>query len=153
MHSFETARAVLAALVFAAAAAGCATNTGPTASRDGTYGNAVAYGTIESIEATTGATERSGPGLGAAAGAVVGGVLGNQVGAGRGRAAATIGGAVAGGLVGNEAEQRMGNRQGQAYRVRVRLDNGSTTTLTQDAATDLRIGGRVRVENGRAYPL
>ena len=153
MHISQSTRAALAAVVIAVAAAGCATNTGPTASRDGTYGNAVTYGTVESIEATTGAAERGGPGLGAAAGAVVGGVLGNQVGAGRGRAAATVGGAVAGGLVGNEAEQRMGNRQGQAYRVRVRLDNGSTTTLTQDAATDLRIGGRVRVENGRACPL
>lgn len=154
MHISQSTRAALAAVVIAVAAAGCATNTGPTASRDGTYGNAVAYGTVESIEATTGAAERGGPGLGAAAGAVVGGVLGNQVGAGRGRAAATVGGAVAGGLVGNEAEQRMGNRApGQAYRVRVRLDNGSTTTLTQDAASDLRIGGRVRVENGRAYPL
>jgi outer membrane lipoprotein SlyB len=110
----------------------------------------VAYGTVESIEVTD--APKSGIGLGSVAGAVVGGVLGHQVGGGRGNTAATIGGAVAGGVAGHEVEKRTGN-QAATYRVRVRLDNGSTEMLNQESAADLRVGGRVRVENGRAYPI
>ncbi len=129
-----------------------ACTTSPYQSTASSYpaASTIAYGTVESIEVAD--AEKNGIGLGSVAGAVVGGVLGNQVGGGRGRAAATVGGAVAGGVAGHEIEKRSGG-QASAYRVRVRLDNGSTQVLNQDTASDLRVGGRVRIENGRAYPL
>jgi len=146
MHGFL--QASTAALVLALAAC----SSSPYSSTSSSYPSAstVAYGTVESIEAAD--AGKSGIGLGSVAGAVVGGVLGNQVGSGRGRTAATIGGAVAGGVAGHEVEKRTGS-QAQAYRVRVRLDNGTTQVLDQASAADLRVGGRVRIENGRAYPL
>lgn len=102
-------------------------------------------GTIQSIDLVQ--SQHSGPGLGSVAGAVVGGVLGNQVGSGSGRTAATIAGAVGGGVVGNRMEQ---NSRGadQAYRISVRMDNGSVQTLTQSTAPNLQIGERVRLDNG-----
>lgn len=137
-----------AALVLAVAA--CSSNPYRSTSSNYPAASTVAYGTVESIEVAD--TQKSGIGLGSVAGAVAGGVLGNQVGSGRGRTAATIGGAVAGGVVGHEVEKRVGSG-GETYRVRVRLDNGTTQVLDQDSAADLRAGGRVRIENGRAYPL
>jgi outer membrane lipoprotein SlyB len=141
-------QAGLAAL--ALALAGCSSS--PYQSTTSSYPAAsnVTYGTVESVEVTD--AQKSGIGLGSVAGAVVGGVLGNQVGGGRGRTAATVGGAVAGGVAGHEVEKRVGN-QAEAYRVRVRLDNGTTQVLNQESANDLRVGGRVRIENGRAYPI
>ncbi len=142
-------QAGFAALVMALA--GCSSSPYQSTSSSYPAASTISYGTVESIEVTN-AGSRGSSGLGAAAGAVAGGLLGHQVGSGRGNTAATIGGAVAGGVIGNEAEKRVG-KSADAYRVRVRLDNGSTQVLNQDTASDLRVGSRVRVENGRAYPL
>jgi len=110
---------------------------------------------VESVEVVAGApAARSGPGIGAIGGAIAGGVLGNQVGHGTGRAAATVGGAVAGGVIGNEIEKRVDNRgaiAGTAYRFRVRMDDGSYQTITQEDHQNIRVGDRVRVDNGRVY--
>lgn len=143
-------KAAIAAI--ALTAAGCSTSPRtPATTSSGPAYSSVAYGTVQSIE--TVAADRSASGIGAAAGAVAGGVLGNQVGSGSGRTAATVGGAVAGGLLGNEAEKRIGSGGNPAYRVQVRLDDGSLRTVTQDTANNLRVGGRVRVEGDRVYPL
>jgi outer membrane lipoprotein SlyB len=138
----------MAALLLAFA--GCSDNPYRAAGADYPSANTIAYGTVDSIE--VGGPARSGPGLGAAVGAIAGGVLGNQIGHGTGRAAATVGGAVAGGVVGNEAEKRMGGET-QGYRIRVRLDNGTTQLITQSSDEGLRVGQRVRIDNGHAYPL
>ena len=107
----------------------------------------VQYGYVESISYMDG---RSGTtGGGAIVGGIIGGVLGNQVGDGRGKTAATVVGAGAGALIGNEIEK---NRNvGDRVEVRVRLDNGSRATYTQDNAPDFRNGDRVRIESGRVY--
>ena len=76
------------------------------------------------------------------AGGVVGGALGNQMGHGNGRAAMTILGAIGGGLAGNEIEKR--TRSETVYQVRVRMDDGSVRTLTQQTAP--AAGARVAVE-------
>ena len=108
------------------------------------------YGVIDSIQVTRGNTN-SGPGLGAVVGGVVGGLLGNQVGGGNGKVAATAAGAIGGAVVGNQVEQNNRAAAREMYQINVRLDNGSYATVTQDTMNDLRVGNRVRVENGRVY--
>ncbi len=111
----------------------------------------VAYdsGTVERIEVLR---YGGGPpvGVGAILGGVTGGIIGHQIGGGRGNTAATIAGAVGGALVGNEIEK--GQRvEGDRYRVTVRLDSGGVLTVEQSESMALRVGDRVRVENGRLY--
>ncbi|HCE08240.1 MAG TPA: hypothetical protein DEQ40_06495, partial [Oxalobacteraceae bacterium] len=77
-------------------------------------------------------------------------VLGNQVGGGSGRTAATAAGIVGGALAGNEIERRRDNTR-QLYQIGIRLQDGGYQTVTQDTITDLRVGDRVRIENGHAY--
>ena len=108
------------------------------------------YGYVDSVEVIP-ASGAHGIGIGAVGGAVVGGVLGNQIGHGTGRAAATVGGAVAGGVIGNEIEKRVHPAQPGGFRYRVRMDDGSYQTYTQDQHDNIRVGDRVRVENGRVW--
>ena len=109
------------------------------------------YGVVESIQATS-AQAATGPGAGAVLGGVVGGLLGNQVGGGKGKTAATVAGVVGGAVVGNQVEQNNRNQAAaNAFQVNVRLDSGSYVAVTQDNVNDLRVGNRVRIENGRAY--
>ena len=65
------------------------------------------------------------------------------------KSAATIGGAVAGAAVGNEIERRRENGGDSAYRIDVRLDNGALRSATTEHVGDIRVGDRVRIENGR----
>ena len=110
------------------------------------------YGYVEAVEAVPAEQRSAGPGIGAIGGAIAGGVLGNQVGSGTGRAAATVGGAVAGGVIGHQVEKHVrGNQAATAYRFRVRMDDGSYQTFTQDRHDNIRVGDRVRVENGQVY--
>jgi outer membrane lipoprotein SlyB len=111
--------------------------------------NAVNYGAIESIEGI-----RSSPGTsgaGAVVGGLVGGLLGNQVGGGNGKTAATLAGVVGGAYLGNNVEQNRNAPAPDMYQIRIRLDNGDRTAVTQDSVYELRVGDRVRVADGRAY--
>jgi len=96
--------------------------------------------------------EKQGEGsaLGVVAGGLVGGILGHQVGSGSGKDLATIAGAVGGGYAGNEIEKRATSTQ--THEVAVRMDNGRTHTLTQQANPAFRVGDRVRVINGVIRP-
>jgi outer membrane lipoprotein SlyB len=116
-------------------------------------GQAARYGYVESVEVVAGEPRSTGPGIGAIGGAIAGGVLGNQVGHGTGRAAATVGGAVAGGVIGHQVEQHVKGSQNAEtmYRFRVRMDDGSYQTYTQNTHDNIRVGDRIRVENGRVY--
>lgn len=87
-----------------------------------------------------------GTGLGAVAGGVIGGVIGNQMGGGSGRDAMTVIGAVGGGVAGHEIEKRQ--RATTAYRIEVRMADGSLRTLTQ--AQPLSVGQNVRVVGDQA---
>ena len=109
------------------------------------------YGYVESVEVVP-ASGSQGPGIGAVGGAIAGGVLGNQIGSGSGRTAATVGGAVAGGVIGHQIEKRVNPGNPAQYRYRVRMDDGSYQTFTQEADANVRAGDRVRVENGRVWP-
>lgn len=110
------------------------------------------YGVVQSIEIVrqehTG-IGGSGIGVGAVAGAVVGGILGNQVGGGRGNTAATVLGAAGGAYAGNEIEKSQ-KSQANAYKINIRMNNGSHQTVMQSTASDIRVGDRVRIDNGVA---
>jgi len=80
-------------------------------------------------------------------GGLAGGVIGHQIGSGRGNTAATIAGAIGGAVVGNEIEKKQ--EQGtQRYRITVRLDSGSSLIVEDTRDLNLRVGDRVRIENG-----
>ena len=54
-------------------------------------------------------------------------------------------------MVGNTIEQNRNARGPDMLQIRVRLNNGDTLTVTQDGDSDLRVGDRVRVVDGRVY--
>lgn len=154
-------RQIIIALSLAATTlvAGCAntdtryptTSSYPSASSSSNYAS---YGVIESIDTIRENNGIGGTGIGAGAviGGVVGGVLGNQVGSGKGKTLATVAGAVGGAVAGNEIQKRSSaNRGNDAYRIRVRLDQGGYMTVTQNDIADLRVGDQVRIENDTAY--
>lgn len=137
---------------------GCQT---PPANNNTSYGGAsqpaagayTSYGVVQSVEfvrqeSNTG-IGGSGIGVGAVAGAVVGGILGNQVGGGSGKTVATVLGAAGGAYAGNEIEKNQ-RPQADAYKISVRMNNGSYQTLMQTTAGDIRVGDRVRIDNGVA---
>jgi outer membrane lipoprotein SlyB len=107
-----------------------------------------AYGRVQNIEVV--AAEQRGPGAGAVLGAVIGGLVGNQIGGGSGKAAATGVGVVGGAIVGHQIQKR---RADDVYRVSVRLDNGAHRSFDYRTIGDLRVGDRVRIENGQLHDL
>ncbi|XAH25629.1 glycine zipper 2TM domain-containing protein [Xylophilus sp. GW821-FHT01B05] len=107
------------------------------------------YGRISNIEVMQSEQARAPSGAGALLGGVLGAVVGNQIGHGGGRALATGIGAVGGAVAGNQIE---GNQRGpivQTYRVSVQLDNGSGRAFDVPSPGDLRIGDRVRIQDGQ----
>lgn len=147
MQLAKIGAAALCALGLAACGSGPSYNDGGYYANNGASNNYVEYGRVVGIETIAGGDGHT-SGAGAVLGGVVGGVLGHQIGSGRGNTAATIGGAVAGAAVGNEVERRRDER-GSAYRVDVRLDNGALRSSTMEYIGDLRVGDRVRIDDGR----
>ena len=84
--------------------------------------------------------------LGAIGGGVVGGLLGSQVGSGSGKTAAQVAGAVGGAYAGRNIQRAA--RRTQHYEVVVRYTNGGNQTLTYENDPGLRVGERVKVNNG-----
>lgn len=115
----------------------------------------VEYGRVANIEVLQSQTAGTGTtGGGAVAGGVIGGVVGNQFGRGSGRAAATALGVVGGALLGNSIEANQnGPRTYQSYRVSVQTDNGAYRAFDVPSPGDLRIGDRVRIDNGQISRL
>ncbi|WP_194792973.1 glycine zipper 2TM domain-containing protein [Caenimonas koreensis] len=116
----------------------------------------VEYGRITDVSLVSGTsgTSRANSTTGTIVGAVVGGALGNLVGGGTGRVVATVLGAAGGAVVGN----RLANNDGQLramngpiYRLTVTTDQGNYRQYDVTAASDLRVGDRVRIENGTIY--
>ncbi|MDL9998862.1 glycine zipper 2TM domain-containing protein [Variovorax sp. J22P240] len=111
----------------------------------------VEYGRVANIEvirSQTAGTPTTGGG--AIAGGLLGGVLGNQIGSGNGRTAATALGVVGGALLGNSVEaNRSGPRAYESFRVSIQTDNGGYRAFDVPTPGDLRIGDRVRIDNGQ----
>jgi outer membrane lipoprotein SlyB len=148
MQLAKIGAAALCALGLAACGSGPSYNDGGYYGSNGSA-NYAEYGRVVGIEAVGGNGDGHTSGAGAVVGGVIGGVLGHQIGSGRGNTAATIGGAVAGAAVGNEVERRRDNDRGTAYRVDVRTDNGAIRSSTMDYVGDMRVGDRVRIDDGR----
>ena len=89
-----------------------------------------------------------GTGVGAVAGGVLGGVVGHQIGGGRGKDAMTAVGVVGGAIAGHQIEKQA--RAKTVYHVEVKMDDGSTRTITQ--STSVAVGAKVRL-NGNQLAL
>lgn len=91
--------------------------------------------------------------LGAVVGGVTGAVLGRQIGGGSGRDAATVLGGLGGAAVGSQVGrgQSAGAASGPSYRISVQTDQGEMRAYEVSAYGDLRVGDRVRIENGVIY--
>jgi len=132
--------------------AGCATQQPPsqhTAAGQPIYGNYTQYGEIVGIDQIR--TEGRSSGVGAILGGIAGAVIGNQFGSHGGRAAMTGLGAVGGVVAGDQIEKRRNGGQAGAWRFTVRLSDGNVRTFDYEQPGDLRVGDRVRVEEGRIY--
>lgn len=120
----------------------------PYPSAQGPY---VEYGRVANIEVIRGQTQGSGTtGGGAVAGGLIGGVVGHQFGQGSGNTAATVLGAVGGALLGNSIEANQRAPRGyESYRVSIQTENGAYRAFDVPTPGDLRIGDRVRIDNGQ----
>lgn len=114
----------------------------------------VRNGTVINVRAITIQSDQT-SGVGAVAGGAVGGVAGSAVGGGTGRTLAIIGGAIVGALAGNAIEDRAGKKDG--LEITVRLDNGETRVIAQEADLPIMMNQRVQVVSGagptRVVPL
>jgi len=113
--------------------------------------NYVEYGRVSNIEILQSAERGRTSGAGAVIGAVAGGVLGHAIGSGGGRDLATAAGAVGGAIAGNGLESRNRSTTREIYRVSIQIDNGPYRAFDVDTASNLRIGDRVRIENGQIF--
>ncbi len=117
----------------------------------------VEYGRITNVSMIHPGTRASGnTTAGTIAGAVVGGVLGSTIGGGSGRAVATILGAVGGAAIGSRLQANQNaavysNNADPVHRVSVTTDQGSVREYDVSASSDLRVGDRVRIQNGVIY--
>lgn len=106
----------------------------------------VQYGQVTRIE-RVGAEPSGG---GAVLGGVVGAVVGRQFGgSSSARNVGTVLGAVGGALIGNQIER--GQSSNGAIRVSVQFDNGSARAFDYAELGDLRVGDRVRLQDGQLY--
>lgn len=113
--------------------------------------NQVEYGRVTHVQLVQTQQPAQGSGLGAIIGGVAGAVVGRQIGGGTGRDIATVAGAVGGAMAGNAIEKSRNSSVGQAYRVTVQLDNGGARAYDVPSPGDLRVGDRVRVQNGQLF--
>jgi outer membrane lipoprotein SlyB len=98
------------------------------------------------------AIEQKGEGswIGPVAGGVGGAILGKQVGKGSGNTIMTILGAAGGAYAGHKIEQKV--RTTTRWDVVVRMEDGSTRTVSAAEQPLWRVGDRVRVSNGTLEP-
>ena len=101
-------------------------------------------GVITAITAVK--SDGKGTAIGVIAGGLAGLVIGNQVGGGNGKTIAKIAGAAGGAYLGNKLEKKA--RAQTSYEIRVRLDDGTETTVTEATEPKLAVGAAVKVVDG-----
>jgi len=110
-------------------------------------------GKVEAIEIVYSAPDNKLISPGTVIGGVAGGVIGHQFGSGRGKTAATVAGTVGGAVVGNQIEKKQKQEGTPRYRVTVRLDSGSSVIVEDTRDPNLRVGDRVRIEDGQIHRI
>lgn len=137
---------VFLSLALAVSLAGCiSSRSGATYSRDDVrHMQEVQVGTVEHVREIV--IEGTQSGIGAAAGGAVGGIGGSEVGHGKGSTAGAVVGAVLGGVAGGALEEAVTRKRG--YEITVRLDNGRTVAIAQEADEEFKAGERVRIVTG-----
>lgn len=140
--------AIAAVVTSMAVLGGCANNSASS----GVYSfdqaqreQIVRTGTVTGVRPIVIQTDKS-SGVGMVAGGALGGVAGNAIGGGTGRTIATVGGVILGALAGNAVENRTGRNSG--LEITVRLDNGETRVVAQEADVPVSVGQRVQVISG-----
>ncbi len=113
----------------------------------------IEYGRVSNVEVFRTQEQARGSGVGAILGGVAGAVVGHQIGGGTGKDVATVAGAVGGAVAGNAIERNRNAKVRETYRVSVQLDNGTGRAYDVPSTGDLRIGDRVRIENGLLYRM
>ncbi|EJL88086.1 putative outer membrane lipoprotein [Polaromonas sp. CF318] len=113
----------------------------------------VEYGRVSNVEVFRTPEQARSSGIGAILGGVAGAVVGHQIGGGTGKDVATVAGAVGGAVAGNAIERNRNTTVRETYRVSVQLDNGTGRAYDVPSTGDLRIGDRVRIENGLLYRM
>lgn len=114
----------------------------------------VEYGQVAGIDTVQ--TDRRGgsTGAGGVIGAVTGAIIGRQFGnSSGGRATGTVLGAMGGAVLGDTIERQQRGGGASIVRVSVQLERGGLRTFDFQTVGDLRVGDRVRIENGQMYRL
>lgn len=106
-------------------------------------------GVVESVREISEPAKTSN-GLGPIIGGIAGALIGNQFGHGNGRAVTTVAGAAGGALIGNKVEKD--TRATKHWEILVRLDDGTTRTLTSQVAPYWHGGERIRMVDGKLQP-
>ena len=101
----------------------------------------VRLGTVEFVKPVR--IEGTKSGFGTVGGGVAGGVAGSTIGSGKGSSLAAIAGAIAGAVVGSTAEEKLTQKEG--LEITVKLDDGSSIAVVQEADIPFVAGDRVRV--------
>jgi outer membrane lipoprotein SlyB len=109
------------------------------------------FGRINNIEVIRSQGSGGTTGAGAIIGGLAGAVLGNQIGGGRGRTVAQIAGVAGGALAGNAIEQNNRSQVTETFRISVQLDRGGSRSFDTPSVGDMRMGDRVRIENGQLF--
>jgi outer membrane lipoprotein SlyB len=110
------------------------------------------YGRVSNVEVLRTPEQGRGSGIGAVIGGA-GAVVGRQIGGGSGRDAATVVGALGGAVAGNSIEKNRNTTVRESYRVSIQLDNGSARAYDVPSYGELRVGDRVRIENGQIFRM
>jgi outer membrane lipoprotein SlyB len=112
----------------------------------------VGYGRVSDID-PIGIPQEQPQGAGAVTGGIIGAIIGRQFGnSSSGKNVGTVAGAVGGAVVGNEIEKNA-RRDGGGVRITVQLEQGGVRRFDFRDRGGLRVGDRVRIENGQLYRL
>ena len=133
-------------MVLAFIAFGCASSrSGDVYTRDqARQAHTVQWGTVEAVKNVK--IEGTKSVVGPLTGAAAGGAVGSTIGSGSGKAVAIVTGAIVGGVAGAAAEEAITQREG--LEITVKLDDGKSVAVVQEADDYFAVGDRVRVLSG-----
>jgi outer membrane lipoprotein SlyB len=92
-----------------------------------------------------------GTGLGAVGGGAAGAVVGHEVVDGKHQTLATVAGAAVGAIAGHEIEKHA--RTKKRFDMSVRMEDGTTKTISTETEPALKVGQRVRMTSAGVQPL